>query len=149
MRAEARVVLLLAVAGSGVALLASTWPGGLELFALAVVFSCFLWVPAGALAAFFVSRPAFERRLADAPESDFGEPLDEWLGLHRVNEWARDPRGGVYFQTLWHLEGIGPDAMSYGFAWRPNPEGSPFGAARYRRLQVLGNWYLFAASDDW
>ena len=40
--------------------------------------------------------------------------------------------------------------MSYGFAYRPNRQGSPFGAARYGVWRLSGSdWYWFRASDDW
>ncbi len=38
--------------------------------------------------------------------------------------------------------------MSYGFVYRPNPEGTPFGNAGYRYSYVVGDWYCFSASND-
>jgi hypothetical protein len=37
--------------------------------------------------------------------------------------------------------------MSYGFALRPNPEGTPFGRAGYGYLHVVGDRFVFSASD--
>jgi hypothetical protein len=39
--------------------------------------------------------------------------------------------------------------MSYGFAFRPNGRGTPFGNAHYRQCRLFGDWYVFAASNDW
>ena len=47
------------------------------------------------------------------------------------------------------LPGNGPDTLSYGFAYKPNRRGSPFGAARYRVYRVFGDWSWFQASNDW
>ena len=44
--------------------------------------------------------------------------------------------------------GIGPDRIRYGFAYRPNPEGTPFGRARYGLSNMVGDWYCFSASND-
>ena len=76
-------------------------------------------------------------------------PLDRRLGVYRVDQYAADPRGGVYFRTHAGADGLGPDAMSYGFAFRPNREGSPFGNAGYRLFRMTGDWYGFSASNDW
>jgi hypothetical protein len=38
--------------------------------------------------------------------------------------------------------------MSYGFAFRPNLKGAPFGNAGYRTRHLFGDWYVFAVSDD-
>jgi len=76
-------------------------------------------------------------------------PLDRWLGIYHVDEWASDQRGGVYFRTGTGPDGIGPDTMSYGFVYRPNREGSPFGASHYMVRRLGGDWYWFRASNDW
>lgn len=49
-----------------------------------------------------------------------GVELDRRFGPYRVDRYAADPRGGVYFRTMTGPDGIGPDRMSYGFAFRPN-----------------------------
>jgi hypothetical protein len=100
--------------------------------------------------AFVLSRPAFQRCLATAPVDAFeGEPLECWLGIYFVDRYAADPRGGVYFRTHSGPDGIGPDTMSYGFAYRPHPDGSPFGNAGYGLSHLVGDWYGFSASNDW
>jgi len=71
------------------------------------------------------------------------------LGIYHVDEWASDQRGGVYFRTGTGPDGIGPDTMSYGFVYRPNREGSPFGASHYMVRRLGGDWYWFRASNDW
>ena len=98
--------------------------------------------------AFRLSRSAFEREVAGAPASFGPRPLDRRLGAYWVDRYAADPRGGVFFRTYKGMDGLGPDAMSHGFAYRPNGEGSPFGRARYSLSHLHGDWYVFAASDD-
>jgi hypothetical protein len=39
--------------------------------------------------------------------------------------------------------------MSYGFAYKPNQKGTPFGAAHYCWSQLVDEWYCFSTSDDW
>jgi hypothetical protein len=100
--------------------------------------------------AFRISGPAFQRHVATAPASAYeGKGLGLWLGVYYVDRYAADPRGGVYFRTHAGADGIGPDTMSYGFAFRPNPKGTPFGRAGYRYSHVVGDWYSFSASNDW
>lgn len=100
--------------------------------------------------AFAVSRSAFEQLVLQAPKSDrHGTPLNRWVGIYCVDEYATDPRGGVYFRVHIGPDGIGPDCMSYGFTYAPNTKGTPFGAARYRLFELGNDWYWFCASDDW
>ncbi len=99
--------------------------------------------------AFVLSRPAFQRHIAPAPADEYeGEPLWRLLGVYYVDLYAADPRGGVYFRTHAGPDGIGPDTMSYGFAYRPNWEGTPFGKAGYGLSHMVGDWYCFSASND-
>lgn len=93
----------------------------------------------------------FVRHITGAPTSaSGGVKFDRWLGPYRVDEYAADPRGGVYFRTGTGRDGIGPDRMSYGFVYQPNRKGSPFGAARYMLRPTGGDgWHWFQASDDW
>jgi hypothetical protein len=100
--------------------------------------------------AFAVSRAAFQQLVLQAPKSDRQRtPLNRRLGVYRVDEYATDPRGGVYFRVYSGGDGIGPDRMSYGFTYRPNSKGTPFGAAHYRVFGLGNDWYWFRASDDW
>ena len=98
--------------------------------------------------AFAACQVMFERHLAAAPKG-WPAPLGRWLGIYRVDEYAADDRGGVYFRTGATADGIGPDTLSYGFAYRPNRQGSPFGGARYGVYRLYGDWYWFRASNDW
>jgi hypothetical protein len=100
--------------------------------------------------AFAVSRSAFEELVMQSPKPPRQRAkLNTRLGVYRVDEYAADPRGGVYFRVHSGGDGIGPDLLSYGFAYRPNQSGTPFGAARYRLFTLGGDWYWFRASDDW
>ncbi|WP_139228486.1 hypothetical protein [Planctomicrobium piriforme] len=66
-----------------------------------------------------------------------------------MKDYATDPRGGVSFRTHTSPDGIGPDTMSYGFAYHPNGEGTPFGAAGYQVRRLQNGWYWFMTSNDW
>jgi hypothetical protein len=98
---------------------------------------------------FIPCEPRFEQMLPSAPPADTRAALGRRLGIYHVDEWATDARGGVYFRTGTGPDGIGPDTMSYGFAYQPNRAGSPFGASRYMIRRLFGDWYWFRASDDW
>jgi hypothetical protein len=101
-------------------------------------------------AALLLSRPAFQRYIATAPATaNEGEPLNRFLGVYHVDRYAAAPRGGVYFRTHAGPDGIGPDTMSYGFAYKPNRQGTPFGRADYRLSRIVGDWYAFMASNDY
>ncbi len=99
--------------------------------------------------AFVLSRPAFQRLAATAPVSGYdAEAVGHLVGVYYVDLYGADPRGGVYFRTHAGPDGIGPDTMSYGFVYRPNPKGTPFGNSGYRYSHVVGDWYCFSASND-
>jgi hypothetical protein len=101
--------------------------------------------------AFRVFQSRFDRHVPSATVREYGgTKFDRWVGIYHVDEYAADPRGGVYFRTGTGADGIGPDTMSYGFVYRPNRLGTPFGAARYL-VRPLGRdgWYWFQASNDW
>ena len=99
--------------------------------------------------AFLASKSAFDVAVESAPVSKYGVPFSRRLGVYKVDEWATDPRGGVYFRVHSGADGIGPDVMSYGFALKPNSKGSPFGRADYATYRLIGDWYVFMASNDW
>jgi len=73
--------------------------------------------------------------------------LNRRIGAWKVGHYAIDPRGGVFFQTGVG-SALGPDGMHWGFAYRPNPEGCPFGAAGYALSKMAPDWYSFSVSDD-
>jgi hypothetical protein len=91
-------------------------------------------------------RPQFEALLANAPPPGDRATvnLNAELTIYWVDQWGTDTRGGTYFRTL---TAAGPDQRSFGFAYRPNAEGSPFGDAGYELQHLTGDWYSFAASD--
>ncbi|MEM6552608.1 MAG: hypothetical protein AAF750_10845 [Planctomycetota bacterium] len=100
--------------------------------------------------AFRFAQSAFEQMVPQAQASDYGgHPLHQGFGPYYVDEFAADPRGGVYFRTRRGSDGIGPDTMSHGFVKHPNPNGTPFGAARYRLFPIGNGWHQFQASNDW
>jgi hypothetical protein len=111
-----------------------------------------LQIPLGI--SFVLSKPQFEPFISSAPVSQYacsGERtlLSRRLGMWHVDRYGTDPRGGTYFRIGTSMDGIGPDTMSHGFAFKPNPEGSPFGNAKYYYSRITGSWFYFAASDDW
>lgn len=91
------------------------------------------------LEAFVSNAPAGEDRTTE---------LGRQFGPYWVDRYSADPRGGVFFRTHDGPDGIGPDTMSYGFAFQPNRDGTPFGDAKYLLRHLFGDWYAFAASND-
>ena len=133
-----------------------SWTGlGLLILALGAI-----WFDLPRRLAFAAGRSSFEavalgqgapERLPNPPaDARFSSvPLPEGaLGIYRVLDSLRDARGGVYFRTSTSSDMM-IDTMSWGFAWRPNQEGSPYGRARYRLRPLGGAWYSFRASDDY
>ena len=99
--------------------------------------------------AFALSRSAFDEASASAPiPEQEGAATNSRIGLYYVDCYARDPRGGVFFRVNTGPDGF-IDTMSYGFAYQPNREGTPFGAAHYELSHLTGDWYEFQASNDW
>jgi hypothetical protein len=100
--------------------------------------------------AFLFSRSAFESWLTKHRVKTYkSKSVDTKIGFYHVQEYAVDRRGGNYFQVHIHGDGLSPDTISYGFVYRPNLEGSPFGAAHYRIYRLGDGWYWFQASSDW
>lgn len=109
-----------------------------------------LWmhVPQRVVFAFCASRlKPFVNDVPAGRNFEMGGPIHS--GPYRIDEYAGDERGGVFFRTRTGPDGIGPDTMSYGFVYNPNREGTPFGNAHYYLDHLFGDWYSFAASDDW
>jgi hypothetical protein len=88
----------------------------------------------------------FEKLLAQAPPAGDRAVvgLNADFDIYWVDQWGTDARGGTYFRTL---AGVGSGAGSFGFAYRPNPDGSPFGDREYRLRHLAGDWYSFAAAE--
>lgn len=99
--------------------------------------------------AFTLCRPAFEKRMSSVPLTSRAVDCDGTIGIYSIDSWGKDPRGGVYFRTTATNDFLGPDEISYGFVYKPNPHGSPFGGAEYRLYPLGGEWYWFKANNDW
>lgn len=97
--------------------------------------------------AFEWCRSSFQQIVDGGVNSD--HDFDRGIGLYHVDECLVDDRGGTYFRVFSNADGIGPDLVSYGFCYKPNSEGSPFGAADYRTFRLGNDWYWFLVSDDW
>ena len=128
------------------------WPWLRYGLAAAILLSTFVlvlfYVPRRLAFAYSISD--FQALVEQAPVHESGgEPLNQRVGVFMVQDYAADPRGGVYFRVYQGGDGIGPDIMSYGFVHQPNREGTPYGAARYGLYHLGSGWYWFRASDDW
>jgi hypothetical protein len=109
---------------------------------------CSLWCGAPRRLAFLHARSAFQASVASAPPAHAGgERFDRRLGIYYVDRFAVDLRGGTYFRTRSSPDGFYRHRMAYGFCLRPNPEGSPFGDGKYALARVVGDWYVFQASE--
>lgn len=90
----------------------------------------------------------FDALLAQAPPgSNRAVPLNADLNIYWIDQWGTDARGGTYFRTVSGRVDGRADRRSFGFAHRPNAEGSPFGNERYELQHLTGDWYSFAATD--
>jgi hypothetical protein len=78
-----------------------------------------------------------------------GQGLQTKLGLYQVEEYIMGDRNDHYFRTYSHGAGLGPDTVSYGFAYQPHPQQTPFGSAGYRLYPLAAQWYWFTTSNDW
>lgn len=98
--------------------------------------------------AFHFSRGSFDNHIGNGIVEESGSDK-----IFRVSVWnvqkQIDPRGGYYFRIDSGPDAIGPDIMSYGFVYKPNVEGSPFGNAKYRLSKLDRDWFFFSVSDDW
>jgi hypothetical protein len=108
----------------------------------------FLYFQVPLRVAFLFSRPAFDRAVTYSREW-WDKKASARLGIYTVDSCCIDPRGGVYFRTFQGVDGISPDTMSHGFVFKPNPTGTPFGRAGYQYSHLIGDWYSFAASNDY
>lgn len=121
-----------------------------------VVFLCLGFTPLLLLTAtprrllFRQHQDEFEALLAQAPPpGNRVVGLNADLRLFWIDQWGTDPRGGTYFRTIAGRDDRGrADRRSYGFAHRPNDQGSPFGDGQYELQHLTGDWYSFAATDE-
>ena len=98
--------------------------------------------------AFMASRSAFQSVVDQAPIPVGRDTLlNRRLGIYMVDEYRADSRGGTYFRVYSSPDSI--DTISFGFCYRPNSEGSPFGASGYRTFRLGDGWYWFRANNDW
>lgn len=99
--------------------------------------------------AFWCYRDEFAALATNAPVSDRGVPLQRWVGCFYIDQYGADGQGAVYFRTVSHADGIGPDIRSYGFALLPETGGHcPFGRSGREQSLLFGDWYSFSISDD-
>jgi hypothetical protein len=111
-----------------------------------VLASSFLTARVPRRAVFRAKQSEFEALLVTAPLAGnrAAVGLNAEIMPYWIDQWGTDVRGGTYFRTL---VGIGPEGGSFGFAFQPNMEGTPFGDAGYRLQHLTGDWYSFAASE--
>lgn len=118
------------------------------LWSAAVMFATLglLWLDVPQRIALATWREEF-RELRDTIPADEShvEKSSRQVGPYRVDRYGVDRRGGLFFRTHSGLAGIGPDAVSCGFAFQPNGQGTPFGNANYQQRHLFGDWYVFRA----
>jgi len=122
--------------------------------AAACLFASLVIAASGVLprGAFLLCRSSFEPFIASAPTSKREKRtlLDRRLGFWHVDRYAADRRGGVYF-PVGTFTGFLAGTVTYGFAYKPNAEGSPFGNAymAYHTVHITGDWFYFRDVDPW
>ncbi|MEL6499101.1 MAG: hypothetical protein AAF937_02275 [Planctomycetota bacterium] len=92
---------------------------------------------------FEISREALDR----AVTADAFPATPTRIGAFEVLDISRDSRGGVYVKTGESPDMI--DTLSFGLAFEPNDEGTPFGNAHYRLVSLGDGWHRFEVSNDW
>ncbi|HEY9647486.1 MAG TPA: hypothetical protein V6C88_14000 [Chroococcidiopsis sp.] len=121
-----------------------------------LVTAVLLWLNLPQVLAFSLSRPAFDKFVANTEQitrlcaDPYSEPqVSQQLGLYLVLTCDRDPQGAVYLKT--YEDGFFT-TENYGFAYRPNPQGSQrFGTVKhdgYKQGPVSGDWYWFMGVRD-
>lgn len=86
--------------------------------------------------AFRQTIPRFEQALMQADHSSVSK-----IGRYPVKTVAQDSEGGIYFKTGDRVTGgwMDPEErITYGFAYQPDPEQSPFGEWDYRLWPIAG-----------
>lgn len=122
---------------------------GVRCVGLVVVFCAMLASHLATVITFPLFQDAFEQLVKTSPaKRDFSGFASQKIGPYPVDDYCADDRGGVYFRTNTGRDGLGPDTVSYGFAFRPNLQGTPYGNTSYELTQLFGDWYTFSASND-
>jgi hypothetical protein len=85
---------------------------------------------------------------APSPGNHAVVPLNADLSVFWIDQWGTDARGGTYFRTMSGRADGKAERRSFGFAYKPNAAGSPFGDGRYALWHLTGDWYSFSATDD-
>jgi hypothetical protein len=93
----------------------------------------------------------FRSQFADLIERSSSSPgtrmdIGRFVGPWYVDSVARDEHGGVFVRT-WSTAEFA-DTLSYGFAYRPSEDRSPFGGAHYQLRPIGQDWFIFRVSDD-
>lgn len=115
---------------------------------LGMTTAALLWFRVPRRAAFTAFREELKTLVEDPTLFPGGERMvGRFVGPWYVDVLRADERGGVYLRTWTSYQFV--DTVSYGFAFRPNETGSPFGAAGYGLRPVARDWSEFSASDDW
>lgn len=122
---------------------------GLWSAVLLLTTAAFLWMRVPQRATLAVYRTEFQSFVDGLPDDGFRRwRLSRQIGPYFVDYYGKDRAGGVYFRTHSRPDGIGPDEMEYGFAFRPSRDGEPFGRSRHRLYHLFGDWYVFEGSSD-
>ncbi len=100
--------------------------------------------------AFAACRGSFEALVAEAPEGVFATRIDpRRIGPYTIDGIGKEVDGpGVYIRVRRSLVDL-LDTTSYGFAYRPTGDSSPFGGKGYATVPLAGDWYAFEANNDW
>ena len=89
--------------------------------------------------AFAACRGSFQQIVDEGVEDGF--ECNQSIGPFKINDCLVDERGGTFFRVHSGGDGVGPDIMSYGFCYKPNRHGTPFGASGYRTYPLGEGWY--------
>jgi hypothetical protein len=89
----------------------------------------------------------FASKLNEAPGELSTGPVGFQIGPYRVDSYASDPAGGVFFRTGTVKPFLETATWSHGFAYRPNERHTPFGHTRLRLEHLQGDWYVFRVRD--
>ncbi len=98
--------------------------------------------------AFLPTISSFEQYLEEYSHQDSTSmTFNKRLGIWKVDQYIKDLRGGSYFR-------IGTAdkifcKVSYGFVYKPNKEGTPFGNTLYKLGQITKDWFYFEVTEEY